>query len=89
VLGKKRAVGNLFKLAHMLVGGVDGGDADHAHGQDDQAQRGNDGINAAKDGKTAQPTLYELSHAGTYGRHNHAPKAPCCAAASLRWADLT
>ena len=52
VLGKKGAVGNLFQLAHMLVGGVDGADADHAHGQDDQAQRGNDGINAAEDGKT-------------------------------------
>ena len=87
VLGKKGAVGNLFKLAHMLVGGVDGGDADHAHGQDDQAERGNDGINAAEDGKTAQLLPEHSTHSrdtDACGRHNNTPdRAACCAAAIL------
>jgi hypothetical protein len=73
VLGKKGAVGNLFQLAHMFAGGVDGGDADHADGQDDQAQRGNDGIDAAKDGKTAELLPEHSTHsrnAGTCARRS-------------------
>jgi hypothetical protein len=87
VLGKKRAVGNLFKLAHMLVGGVDGGDADHAHGQDDQAQRGNDGIHAAKDGKTAQLLPEHSTHssnARARGRRGHTPGRGAGSASFLR-----
>ena len=76
MLGKKGAVGNLLQLAHMLVGGVDGADADHPHDQDDQAQRGNDGVDAAEDGKTAQLLPEHSTHsrnARSCGRHDNTP----------------